>query len=59
MPNILELLVRLERRLIAIETQLGIKTDASLLIHPKALSQAKTKADIEAAKQVEIIKENL
>jgi hypothetical protein len=57
MPNILELLVRLENRVIALETQLGIEANPSSLIHPKALSQAKARAVIEAAKQAEIIKE--
>jgi hypothetical protein len=46
--NILELLLRLEKRLITVEAALGLEAEANTLIHPKSLAQAK--AETAAAK---------
>jgi hypothetical protein len=49
MANMVDLIMRLERRLIAVENAVGIKAGTADLIHPKALAQADAKIEVEKA----------
>ena len=49
--NLYDLLMRLERRLIAIEMAMQISPDSVDLLHPKAVKQAEAKKAIAAALQ--------
>jgi hypothetical protein len=42
MASLIELLIRLEKRLIAVEIALGITPDIVNLVHPKSMRQAET-----------------
>jgi len=44
MASLVELLMRLERRLIAVENALGITAGKDTLMHPKSLTQAQSQA---------------
>ncbi len=54
MSGLADLLMRLERRLMAVEINLGIIPDKSDLLHPKSWAQAQT---IETKKREAEIKE--
>ena len=56
MANMVDLIMRLEKRLIVLEMVLGITAEPVDLIHPKSLTQAQARIDALKANTEEIIK---
>ena len=54
MANMVDLIMRLEKRLIVLERILGITAEPGDLIHPKSLTQAQARMDELKAKMGEI-----